>query len=347
MNGRRGQPATIRPSHGVRAVDVIGAMLIVMLIGWILLVGAATGRDPRPMASLVALCGVTAFVARSITRRWNTFVPATLLTVLMGAIVVTWPAAIHPTFGLTGYANANGALYVIGVGTAGLLVMRSGSAKVRFAAVTAGFVLAILPWLFTSNMASASAVIVVSVTGWLLVTRDQALPSVLLHSVLLVALVMLATGLAGVFYGGDGRGDGGWRLTERRLVLWSESVEMLAAQPMTGVGPGGFAGLSPTALRDSDARWAHHTPLQMGAETGLPGLLLFLGILVWAFVWLARGSGRRGGALASLVLALSAAHASIDFVWHLPAVPLALAALVGAGASAGRLPRQEQASRAP
>ena len=174
MNGRRGQPATVRPSHGVRSVDVIGAMLIVMLIGWILLVGAATGRDPRPMASLVGLCGVTAFVARSITRRWNTVVPATLLTVLMGAIVVTWPAAIHPTFGLTGYANANGALYVIGVGTAGLLVMRSGSAKVRFAAVLAGFVLAILPWLFTSNMASASAVIVVAVSGWLFTARDQA-----------------------------------------------------------------------------------------------------------------------------------------------------------------------------
>ena len=337
--------ATLIPPRRVQALDVVGVMLIVMFVGWVLLVGAATGRDPRPMASLVVLCGVTAFVARSVTRRWNTLVPGTLLAVLMGTIVVTWPEAIHPTFGLTGYSNANGALYVVGVGMAGLLVMRSRSPGIRLAAVIAGFLLVSLPWLFSSNMASVSAVVVVAVTGWLFSARAQAPPSVLLHSVLLVALVMLATGLAGVFYDGDGRGDGGWRLTERRLVLWSESVEMLAAQPMSGVGPGGFAELSSTALRDPDARWAHNTPLQVGAETGFPGLMLFLAILGWAFVWLARGSGRRGGALASLVLALSAAHASIDFVWHLPAVPVALAALVGAGASAGRSPQPERGTR--
>jgi hypothetical protein len=39
-------------------------------------------------------------------------------------------------------------------------------------------------------------------------------------------------------------------------------------------------------------------------------------------------------------LALSIAHASIDFVWHYPAVTMALAALVGAGASAGQAPRR-------
>jgi O-antigen ligase len=338
MNPRREQPTTLSAPGGVRVVDVVGVMLILTFAGWILLVGTWTGRDPRPMAGLVILCGVTAFVCRSVTRRWVTLVPGTFLIVLMGAIVVTWPQAIHPTFGLTGYSNANGALYVVGVGMAGLLVMRARSPAARIAAVIAAIVLVTLPWLFSADTASASVVVVVAVTGWLFVARDQALPSVLLHSMLLVALVILATGLAGVFYSGDGRGDGGWRLTERRLVLWSESAEMLAAQPLTGVGPGGFAELNPTALRDPDARWAHHTPLQVGAETGLPGLLLFLGILVWAFVWLERGSGRRGGALASLVLALSAVHASIDFVWHVPAVPLALAALIGAGASAGRSP---------
>ena len=345
MSLHRKEPATLSPSRSVQALDVVGVTLAMIFVGWDLVVGAATGRDPRPMASLVVLCGVTAFVARSVTRRWNTLVPGTLLVVLIGTIVVTWPEAVHPRFGLTGYSNANGALYVVGVGMAGLVVMRSRSPSVRLAAVIAGSLLVLLPWLFSANMASASAVVVAVVTAWLVVARDRALPSVLMHSVLLVAVVVLATGLAGLFYGGDGRGDGGWRLTERRLVLWSESVEMLVDQPVTGVGPGGFAELSSTALRDPDARWAHNTPLQVGAETGLPGLLLFLGLLGWAFVWLARGSGRRGGALASLVLALSAAHASIDFVWHLPAVPVALAALIGAGASAGRLPHSQLGTR--
>jgi hypothetical protein len=107
-----------------------------------------------------------------------------------------------------------------------------------------------------------------------------------------------------------------------------------------GFDPSRAADLSPTTLRDRDVRWAHRAPLQVGAETGLVGLVLFLGILSWAFAWLQQGSGRRGGALAMAVLASGSAHASIDFVWHYPAATRALAALVGAGATAGQPSRR-------
>jgi uncharacterized membrane protein len=56
---------------GLRAVEVVGVRLFVPLIGWTLLIGRLADRDPLPML---------------------------LLGMLLAAIVVNWPAAIHPPF---------------------------------------------------------------------------------------------------------------------------------------------------------------------------------------------------------------------------------------------------------
>ena len=320
---------------GLPVIDAIGAGLFAALIGWTLLVGQITERDPLPMAVLVAVTGGTAFLARHLTRYSNVVVPKLLLGTLVGAVIVSWPAGIHPHFGLTGYANANGALYVIGVGAAGLIMLRTSPSWRRYAAAGAGLFLAALPAIFGSDAASGAGLVVLATIGFLLIRRGDPPRALIPISAAVAVLVLVGTVVAGLVYSGDGEGDGGWRLTERRLVLWSESAQMLIDNPVTGVGPGAFGDLSPTALRDRDARWAHHAPLQVGAETGVIGLTLLLGVLVWAFVWLYRGSARRGSALATVVLALSLAHASIDFVWHHPAVTVALAAVIGAGATAG------------
>ena len=62
-------------------------------------------------------------------------------------------------------------------------------------------------------------------------------------------------------------------LTERRAVPWSDALALMRGAPVTGVGPGLFRAHSSTALADDDAAWAHSGYLQMGTETGLPGLL--------------------------------------------------------------------------
>jgi O-antigen ligase len=334
LNRRRAPSKTASRALGVPLLDVVGVTLLLVFAGWILLVGAWTGRDPWPMASLVGACGVTAFASRSVTRRWNTLVPGLLLAVLMAAIVITWPEAIHRLFGLTGYSNANGALYVVGVGAACLVALRNRTRFVRLGAVAAGLTLATLPWAFAADAAAGNALLVLAVTAALF-ARDRTPRLLVPLSVLVAAFVLVATVAAGVLYTGNGDGDGAWQLTERRLVLWSDAVDLLSSHPVIGVGPGGFAQSSPTALSDRDARWAHHALLLVGAETGIPGLLLLLGVLGWAFAWLRQDGDHRGSALATVVLALTIAHASIDFIWHYAAVPTALAALVGAGATAG------------
>lgn len=329
------KPSIVASRPRWNRLDTIGAGLFVALAAWVTLVSQVVGGEPGPMAALVLLTGATLFAARELTRRFGVFVPGTLVMVLLLVVVLAWPEATHRHFGLLGYSNANGALYAIGVGAAGLVILRASSPGGAIAASIAAVSLALLPWLFQAKAAAGSAAVLLGVTFLLLFTRGRSVRWLRPTMVAAVTVALAGTVAAGLLYVGDGEGDGGWYLTERRLVLWREATEMVGASPLVGQGPGRFAEFSATAHRDSDASWAHHEPLTLAAETGLPGMLLLLGIVAWAFVWLQRGTGRRGALLATVVLAVAFAHASIDFVWHNPGVPLALAIVVGAGATAG------------
>ena len=328
-------PSIVAPRPRWDRLDTIGAGLFVALAVWVVLVAQVVGGEPGPMAALVLLTGVTVFAARELTRRYGVFVPGTLVTVLVLVVVLAWPQATHRHFGLLGYANANGALYAIGVGAAGLVILRASSKGGAIAASIAAVSLALLPWVFQSKAAAGSAALILSVTFLLLFTRGRSVGWLRPAVVVAATVALVGTVAAGLLYTGDGEGDGGWYLTERRLVLWREATELALASPVVGQGPGRFAEVSPTAQRDRDASWAHHEPLTLAAEAGLPGMLLLLGIVAWAFVWLQRGTGRRGALLATVVLAVAFSHATIDFVWHNPGVPLALGIVVGAGATAG------------
>lgn len=321
-----------------RPLDTVGALLFAALASWTIVAAFVAGRSPGPLAILVLATGCVAFVTRRLTRAFGEFLPLSLVVVLLVAIVATWPQAIHRTSGLLGYSNANGALFALGVGAACLLVLRTRRLTLRILGALSAVALSVLPWLFAADAAAGSAIAVMAAAVILVVRQHPPRWLVPLTAVLAV-VALVATIAAGLMYRGDGEGDGGWGLTERRLVLWRDATMMIRDAPVLGVGPGGFAEVSPTAQRDRDASWAHHEPLQIGAETGVPGFLLLLAIFVWALVWLDRGSGQRGAALASVILAISFTHATIDYVWHFPAVPLFLAAILGIGATAGRADR--------
>ena len=100
----------------------------------------------------------------------------------------------------------------------------------------------------------------------------------------LPSLGCLPSGIVGL---GTGLQDAG------RASVWADSYRIFVDHPLFGVGPGGFAETSPTAREERDLRWAHNEFLQQGAETGLPGFLLLLGLLAWLFwkLW-SVGSGR-------------------------------------------------------
>jgi O-antigen ligase len=92
-----------------------------------------------------------------------------------------------------------------------------------------------------------------------------------------------------------------------RLQIWRRGVGYMLDNPVFGVGPGNFSvaegTLSPFAERQQfgvGVRWnaPHNSFVQVGTELGVPGLVLFVGMIANAFVVLRRsggGNGERGG----------------------------------------------------
>jgi O-antigen ligase len=77
-----------------------------------------------------------------------------------------------------------------------------------------------------------------------------------------------------------------------RLQIWERGLGYMASYPIFGVGPSNFptaeGTLSPLAdrqQRGAGVRWnaAHNSYVQVGAELGLPGLVLFVGLLLAGF----------------------------------------------------------------
>jgi O-antigen ligase len=141
--------------------------------------------------------------------------------------------------------------------------------------------------------------------------------------------VLIITGVLGSVYrtGTDGRVADA--LSERRLELWHESVQILGDHPL-GVGPGRYEDVSPTARRDADARWAHNEFLQQGVELGWIGLVLTALFFLWGFarLWV-RPAPDVVTALGAASLAALGIHGCVDYIIHFPAVPLAAAVIVG------------------
>ena len=67
-----------------------------------------------------------------------------------------------------------------------------------------------------------------------------------------------------------------------RLELWSAGLRMIEAHPTTGIGLGNFEAYVPAYLAPGEHIdfIAHNTYIEMAAEMGLPGLALFLAILL-------------------------------------------------------------------
>jgi len=114
------------------------------------------------------------------------------------------------------------------------------------------------------------------------------------------AFVLVAVVIAGVASGdywkqmGTIVSDTDYNQTEEggRLKIWSRGIGYMLDHPVFGVGANNFpvaeGTLSPLAVRQQfgiGVRWsaAHNSFVQIGAELGIPGLLLFLAILVSAF----------------------------------------------------------------
>jgi probable O-glycosylation ligase (exosortase A-associated) len=136
-----------------------------------------------------------------------------------------------------------------------------------------------------------------------------------------------------------------------RVKIWERGIGYMLSRPAVGVGMGNFqtaeGTISPMARRSESGhgvRWgaAHNTFVQIGAELGIPGLLLFLGLILSVFATLRRvtryaRAGPQTQDLARLAQSLTAAVigfvvggfflslAYADMLYTLVALSLALA----------------------
>ncbi len=99
-----------------------------------------------------------------------------------------------------------------------------------------------------------------------------------------------------------------------RTLWWSRARNIIADEPVTGIGIGAFYRVSPlytpqlsSSLKQENA---HNYYLQLAAELGIPALLLFIGVLIFAFKAgfraLARSDSTGKGVVAGLLVGLGA-----------------------------------------
>jgi O-antigen ligase len=111
------------------------------------------------------------------------------------------------------------------------------------------------------------------------------------------------------------------------------ALRLTAEHPLTGVGPGRIALVWTTADgRTVISRYAHNEYLQVLVQLGVVGFLLLLALLaaITRTVWHGRTAtpSQLWAGVAAGLVAL-AVHSGLDFLWHVPAIPLLSALLIG------------------
>lgn len=327
----------------LRAIDVVGVVLFIFAIAWTLLAGSQ--GEPIRGAEVLAASGVVLLMAR-VAAGFIRIVPPTLVLIATAAIAVAAHGELLSSRPLSrpfGYANAKGAFFMIAA-IAGLMVATGTSnLALRLVGVAAAAGAAVVP--FASHVVASSLLLVVIPVAAMLAVlagRDGARPAVIVCGALCV-LALAGTALLGARSTSAPASGIELRirraLTTDRLVLWHEAEHMMAQHPLRGVGPARFDEVSTLARQDPSNRlfWAHNDFLQEGAELGIPGFVLLVGLFVWGFIALwANPTGDVFVALAASAVAAVGIQACVDYVLHFPAVALAVAALVGAGIAPSR-----------
>jgi O-antigen ligase len=158
---------------------------------------------------------------------------------------------------------------------------------------------------------------------------------------LTLALAVAVVAACAVLAVGGRGGDAAPTVTSARLTIASPdraaaaraALRIAAGRPLTGTGPNRAVLTWVQDSRRVTSRYAHNEYLQVLAELGFVGLALLV-VLVASLAWTvwrgrpeAPSTAVWAGAAAGL--AALAVHSALDFLWHLPAIPLAGAVLAG------------------
>jgi len=312
--------------------DALGAALAAAFAAWIVVSAAARTGNPWPQIALVVASVASYVIGRTLGGRRPVFVAAIIVVTILAGTVASGPAALSgaalaPPLG---YGNANGALFTLGVAAACVVAQLANKEPVR---LVAGVLAVVLLGLAVATLSKTAALLAGGILLIAMVAHRLGRWIALVAPVV-VAATVAATVVLGLTHGSPPSMFE--ELSERRTLLWREAMDITADEPVFGVGPGMFAQTSPTALADTDARWAHSAYLQIGAETGAIGVTLLGMLILWIFGSLYRSQqDERLIAIGTAAVAALAIHAAIDYVAHFPAIVVIGAIL--AGIATGRM----------
>lgn len=322
--------------------DAIGLALVGAAIAWTLAGPERAPAGALPLVALYAGSAMAYIAGRAV---------AAVVPMLMPALIVAaslWMAWLSVSDWMQdgrmdqplGYPNAQAGFFVLAV--AASLMFASLSRRWLPRGIGFGLALGFAGVVLASGSLAAGILLVLPLIA-LCARSERVARRFVTGGAILVMLALAGTIALGLGYARSEPSNPdrvlSSVLTERRLALWSDALAIMERNPLNGVGLGRFGLESPTARSDPDARWAHNDFLQTGAETGVLGLLLLIGVFLWGFFRLLIGSGRAPTvAIGAAALAAIGIHASVDYVLRFPALPLVTAALVGTAVARAHTP---------
>ncbi|AOR35949.1 O-antigen polymerase [Streptomyces fodineus] len=250
--------------------------------GWSLITAAA--HDGRPEGMLLAVLAVAA--GHAVGRVSGALLP--VAAPCAGAAAGLALAVVLP--GLSAGPRYAAPLGHAG-GTAALLALATGAAccaawatpvpglRLLLRALAAGIVLTGAVLGSVAGCVASAAVLLCSLAAGSVSRRGGCLLGLAVAAALVagtawaLAADVLPDGLARVLDG---------RLTAQRVALWQDGLRLAGRNRGLGVGPGRFGELGGTAPHTLSADGRPHSALlQLAAEQGLVGLLLFVAAFCW------------------------------------------------------------------
>ncbi|RFU82201.1 O-antigen ligase domain-containing protein [Streptomyces triticagri] len=273
------------------AADATGVVVLAACAVWALV--TATARDGRPEGVLLAVLAVAAGHAGG--RICGALLPAagfvcaSVAGVIMAAVSVA--TSDVPGAGTTsplGHTGAAAALLILATGAAccGAWSTDRPGVRTSLRLLAMGITAAAAAIGSTAALVACAGIVMLSVAAARMRRRVVGLAGLALATTLVsgvslaVAEDVLPRELTVSLEG---------PLTQHRVLLWQDAVDLAKEDPVLGSGPGRFGELSVTAGQtlDSDGR-PHSAPLQQAAEQGVVGVVLLAAAFGWILLSLAR-----------------------------------------------------------
>jgi O-antigen ligase len=335
----------------IRGSEVTVAAFFLAAIAWTAVTGAR--GNPAPVMFVLAGSLAVLLVARLAAARSRLAVPAAVLAAAAIVTIAGRHELLHhePLSGPFGYANAKGAFFMVAAIAGLMIVAGSSNGAVQVVGAVGAVAAALVPP--AAHVVASTVLLIVLALPVLVVSsfgrRAERSAIALCGSLFLIALV--ATALLGARdwsrTGSSAETQVRQLLTFNRLELWHEAEELMWRNPWRGIGPGRFGDVAPLSRREVSGVlfWAQNDFLQQGAEQGVTGLIIVVGLFASGFVALwVKTDADAFVALAAAALAAAGIQACEDSVLHFPAVAFATAALVGAGMAPRRPGRTVEVS---